>query len=230
MLVTLAVLALVAYGGWRAFDYAEETYPQHLPWTPLSLDDPIGHATSLKVAALSGDKPACLALFETSDLAVTPFEDRMETEQCGYVDAVTLDRMTAGYSPSTVRLSCPLAAALGIWEQDVVQPAARRVLGSEVASIRQLGTYSCRRLYGRESGNWSQHATAQAIDIAGFTLADGRSISLAGDWGADSDAGAFLLEIRNRGCGVFGTMLGPEYNAAHRDHFHLQANGYGTCR
>ena len=112
----------------------------------------------------------------------------------------------------------------------LVCTAARRVLGSEVASIRQLGTYSCRRLYGRDSGNWSQHATAQAIDIAGFTLADGRSISLAGDWGADNDAGAFLLEIRNRGCGVFGTMLGPEYNAAHRDHFHLQASGYGTCR
>ncbi|MGB7404519.1 MAG: extensin family protein, partial [Pacificimonas sp.] len=141
-----------------------------------------------------------------------------------------LEEMTANYAPSDVRLSCPLAAALAIWETQVVQPAAERTLGSPVARVEHFGTYNCRRMYGATEGRWSRHATAEAIDIAGFRLEDGRQVSLLNDWGNDSDAGAFLEEIRTRGCDVFGTVLGPDYNAAHRDHFHLTSTGFGTCR
>ncbi|MBZ6378459.1 MULTISPECIES: extensin-like domain-containing protein [Pacificimonas] len=228
--ITLLILAALAYGGWQAVEHAEREYPEHLPWTPLSLDDPVGRATELKIANLAGDRPACLALFEESSLEVTPLEEQQFTPNCALVEPVALERMTAAYSPGTVRLSCPLAASLAVWERQVVQPAARRLLGTGVERIEHLGTYSCRRLYGRSSGGWSKHATAEAIDIAGFRLEDGRSVSLLGDWGSEGPEGAFLRVIRNRGCDVFGTLLGPDYNAAHRDHFHLQAAGFGTCR
>ena len=110
------------------------------------------------------------------------------------------------------------------------QPAAERLLGSEVEAIEHYGTYSCRRMYGRETGRWSKHATAEAIDIAAFRLADGRRISLLDDWDEGGQSAAFLRVIRNEGCRVFGTLLGPDYNEAHRDHFHMQAGGFGTCR
>ena len=229
-LLRLLLLAALAFAGWQALQYAEREYPEHLPWTPLSLADPVGRATQTKIAALAGDKPGCLAVFEASDLSVSAVPDRQTAPNCGFVDAVALENMTASYRPGTVRLACPLAAALAIWETQVVQPAARRTFGGEVAAIEHFGSYSCRRIYGAASGRWSKHATAEAIDIAAFQLAGGRRVSLAADWGASSDAGSFLQEIRDGACPIFGTLLGPEYNAAHRDHFHMQAGGYGTCR
>ena len=229
-IATLLVLFGIGAAIWIGKVYAEREFPQHLPWTPLRIEQPVGSATKLKLEGLAGDKPACLALFAGTDYAVDPAEDRSTAPDCGFVDAVTLQRMSAAYDPGTVELSCPLAAALAIWEENVVQPAARRTLGSPVATVEHFGTYSCRRMYGAAEGRWSHHATAQAIDIAGFRLADGRRISLRRDWGGDSDAGAFLMEIRDGGCGIFGTLLGPDYNAAHADHFHLQAQGFGTCR
>ncbi|MGB3721444.1 MAG: extensin family protein [Pacificimonas sp.] len=229
-IVSILIIAALAWGGWQLFLYAEREMPEELPWTPLVIADPVGASTQLKISQLAGDKPACLALFDGSDLSVTPIDDRETGPNCGYVDAVALDQMTSAYAPGTVQLSCPLAAALAIWETNVVQPAAERTLGSPVTQIDNYGTYSCRRMYGASSGRWSKHATAEAIDIAGFRTADGQRISLARDWGTDSNAGAFLEEIRTKGCDVFGTLLGPDYNAAHADHFHLQATGYGTCR
>lgn len=226
----LLVLTVFAAAFWFGVQWLEREYPQHLPWTPLELDAPVGAGTKPKLRELAGDKAACLALFETSALAVTPIEDREITPHCGYVDAVALETMTAAYAPGTVRLSCPLAAALAIWEQRVVQPSAQRAFDAAVTRIDHFGTYSCRRTYGSAAGRWSKHATAEAIDIAAFHLEDGRQVDIRADWGADSDAGAFLEDIRSRGCDIFGTLLGPDYNAAHRDHFHLQATGFGTCR
>ncbi len=153
--------------------------------------------------------------------------DRSVGARCGYVDAVVLTRMTAAYEPATVRLACPLAAGLAVWERQVLQPAARSILGSDVAAIRHYGTFNCRRIAGSE--RWSRHAHAQAIDIAGFGLADGRRVTLAADWDGDDEESRFLKRVRDGACRVFGTVLGPDYNSAHRDHFHLEAGGFGLC-
>ncbi|MHB9878910.1 extensin-like domain-containing protein [Pacificimonas sp. ICDLI1SI03] len=228
--IHLLLFALLIVGAWQAKIYAEREFPEDLPWTPLVIEQSVGAATQTKISQLAGDKPRCLALFSESELSVVPRDDERVNETCAQVDSVSLEQMTAGYAPGTVRLACPLAAALAIWETNFVQPAAERTLGSAVARIDHLGTYSCRRMYGAAEGRWSKHATAEAIDIAGFRLEDGRRISLIEDWGADSDAGAFLEEIRTGACDIFGTLLGPDYNAAHRDHFHLEATGFGTCR
>jgi hypothetical protein len=120
-----------------------------------------------------------------------------------------------------------------LWLERAVRPAAEEHLGSPLARIEHLGAYSCRRLYGRAEGRWSEHASGNAIDIAGFVLEDGRRISVVGDWNGDPTRAAFLRRVRDEGCKVFGTVLSPDYNAAHRDHMHLdqQDRGFGgVCR
>ncbi|WP_375292508.1 extensin family protein, partial [Sphingomonas melonis] len=84
-------------------------------------------------------------------------------------------------------------------------------------------------------GTWSEHATADAVDIAGFRLADGRRITVVGDWTGSGDKAAFLREVRDGACRLFATTLSPDYNAAHRDHLHLDqadrgAMGWRACR
>jgi hypothetical protein len=116
-----------------------------------------------------------------------------------------------------------------------VQPAALRHFGQRVAGIDHFGSYSCRRLYGRDAGAWSEHASARAVDIAGFRLEDGRRISVAADWSGEGAAAAFLREVRDGACDLFATVLSPDYNAAHRDHLHFDhaargATGWRGCR
>jgi hypothetical protein len=101
--------------------------------------------------------------------------------------------------------------------------------GSTVSRVQHVGTYNCRNVYHREQGRRSQHATANAIDIAGFTLANGREVRLLRDWKAEGAPGAFLREVRDGACRYFGAVLGPDYNAAHRDHFHLDKGLWSRC-
>ena len=129
--------------------------------------------------------------------------------------------------------TCAVAAGLSFWIDREVRPAARDLLGSELASIEHLGAYSCRRLYGRGTGPWSEHATGDAIDIAAFVLADGTRVSVLRDWDGEEKKAQFLHRVRNGACSAFGTVLSPDYNAAHRDHLHLdqQPRGLGgVCR
>ena len=232
-LVALALLAaagLVLWGMTRG-------RPQDLPWTALDLGQPIGAFTGRKLTALTQDFAQCRALLDRAGVNYTVLPPRF-SGQCGYADAV---RFTAGgsrrigYTPAGLGIACPVAAALAMWEWQVVQPAAERAFGSRVASIDHFGSYSCRRIYGRDEGTWSEHATADAIDIAGFRLADGTRITVARDWKEDSPKAAFLHEVRDGACRLFATTLSPDYNAAHRDHLHLDqadrgAMGWRACR
>ena len=111
----------------------------------------------------------------------------------------------------------------------------RRHFGSRVVAIDHAGSYSCRRLYGRSDGAYSEHATADAIDILGFRLADGTRVSVLNDWSGDSPKAQFLREVRDGSCRLFSTVLSPDYNAAHADHLHLDQTqrgnaGWRACR
>ena len=126
-----------------------------------------------------------------------------------------------------------MAAALEIWRRDSVQPAAQEIFGQDVARIEHFGSFSCRRLYGRDEGPWSEHATGNAIDIAGFVLEDGTRIAIVNHWDTEDERSQFLREVRDGACVAFGTVLSPDYNEAHRDHFHLdqESRGFGgVCR
>lgn len=209
--------------------------PQDLPWTPLDLGEPIGMMTGRKLAGLTADFPRCRALLDKAGVRYTVLAPR-RFGTCSYADGVRFapggSRRTP-YAPADVGFSCPVAAGLSVWEWNVVQPAARRLLGSPVVSIEHFGSYNCRRIGGR--GAWSEHATADAIDIAGFRLANGQRITVAANWKGDGPEATFLHEVRNGSCKLFATTLSPDYNAAHRDHLHLDQAargefGWRACR
>lgn len=193
--------------------------------------------TGRKLTALTDDLPACRAAMDRAGIRYTRLPERRDG-RCGYADAVRL--IDAGprriaYRPAGLGVSCPVAAALSVWEWDVVQPTAERHFGARVASIEHFGSYSCRRLYGRDAGNWSEHATADAVDIAGFVLTDGTRITVARDWKGGGVKATFLRHVRDGACRLFATTLSPDYNAAHRDHLHLDqaargATGWRSCR
>jgi hypothetical protein len=128
-----------------------------------------------------------------------------------------------------IQTSCALAAALALWRRDVVAPAAQRHLGQPLLSINPLGGYACRRIAGRSDGRWSEHAHANAIDVGGFTFADGRTITVLQAWPTASPESAFLHEIRNGGCRIFQGVLSPDYNRAHANHLHLDMGAYKIC-
>jgi hypothetical protein len=128
-------------------------------------------------------------------------------------------------------IRCPMARAVTLWLRDVVQPAARAHLGENVAQLDAMGAYACRRINGASSGKLSEHATANAIDIGGFRLADGRRVSVLAGWNGGSDKErAFLREIRSGACKRFQTVLSPDYNAAHYDHLHFDMGRGPFCR
>ncbi|MES3084012.1 extensin-like domain-containing protein [Sphingomonas faeni] len=229
-LVVIATLALMLWASLRG-------RPQDVPWAPLDLGQPIGLFTGRKLTALTEDFPQCRALLDRAGVRYTVLPPRKGEGQCGYADGV---RLTGGarkiaFAPAGLGVACPVAAALAMWEWDIVQPAAERHFGARVATIDHFGSYSCRRIAGSHSSNWSEHATADAVDIAGFRLTDGTRITVARDWKGDDPKAAFLRDVRDGACQLFATTLSPDYNAAHADHLHLdQANrgsmGWRACR
>ena len=211
---------------------------QDFAWTRLDLDDPVGRATGTKLAALAGDPRLCRALLADIGDADRPVPPRRVSADCGYNDGMRLipeGDGSAGFGPAGPVTSCPVAAALALWERDVVQPAALKHFGRRVTVISHAGSYSCRRLYGRSEGGFSEHATANAFDVLDFRLADGRVISVLRDWPGDGPPAAFLRDVRDGACRMFATVLSPEYNAAHADHLHFDqarrgAGGWRMCR
>jgi len=210
--------------------------PQDLPWTALELDQPIGLLTPSKLVALGHSGPQCLALLKSSGArfqAIPGHGDR----QCRATNAI---RLSAGQTmlplnPTAVAVSCPMVAGLLLWQTQVLQPLALRQFGTSVARIEHYGSYSCRRLYGRSAGAWSEHATANAIDISAIVLSDGTRISVASDWAGLTGKGWFLHAARDGACSLFSTVLSPDYNAAHHDHLHLDLAdrgymGWRACR
>ena len=227
--VALAALAALALGlaGWNWL----LAHPQYNPWAPLRLDDPPGWATARKLVRLRGDPAECRATLARSGVAFRALPETGVGE-CRRADRVVLTGFPL--HPAAPEATCAVDAGLVLWLRSGVQPAAREFLGQRVAAIEHFGTHSCRRLYGRASGGWSEHASGNAIDVAGFVLADGRRIAVRDGWAAGGADGAFLHAAHKTACGAFGTVLGPGYNAAHADHFHLdQAGarlGWSVCR
>jgi hypothetical protein len=233
----------------------------------------------------------------------------LKQDQCGTPAPVVVRRIGSGankveISPPAV-VNCPMVVRLHAWVEKALQPAAQEAFGARIARLRGASGYACRNRVGSHfhADRLSEHAFANAIDIAGFITTDGRTIDVAGSWGptvrdqeaqrvaaarakenapaADKtpelakagrqrdhkisaiaiaasdkpkptsvqtaelqsrgkatsdmrastapgheDAGKsaeaqFLRRLHKSACEVFGTVLGPEANAAHRDHFHL---------
>lgn len=224
LLLLVLIAALVACRAWLAEN------PQHDPWAPLDLRDPPGWATARKIQALKGDVEQCRAVLTRSDVTHTVLPAAGEG-QCARPDRTRLDHYP--FSPAPPPTTCSVALALELWRRDSLEPLAREMFDSGVARVEHFGAFSCRRTYGRAEGRWSEHATGNAIDISAVVLEDGMRISVLDDWDStDGDKAAFLRRIRDGACRSFATVLSPDYNAAHRDHFHFDMAGRwgGLCR
>jgi hypothetical protein len=130
---------------------------------------------------------------------------------------------------STATLNCPMAEALEKWMLDVVQPAAWARFKQPVTQIDTMGSYGCRPINNKSGAKLSEHAFGNAIDIGGFRLADGRSVTLLKGWTkGDEQEKGFLREAHIGACDHFTTVLGPGSNALHANHFHVDLAMHGN--
>jgi len=118
-------------------------------------------------------------------------------------------------------LACPIVSALDRWLADSVQPAAMRWFGARVVEIKQISAYSCRGMNGNSRAHISEHAFGNALDIAGFTLADGRHVSVKDGWKGVPEEQGFLRDVQAAACQQFTTVLAPGSNVYHYDHIHV---------
>jgi hypothetical protein len=121
----------------------------------------------------------------------------------------------------TATLACPIVSALDRWLADSVQPSAMRWFGARVVEIKQISAYSCRGMNGNSRAHISEHAFGNALDIAAFTLADGRRITVKDGWKGMPEEQGFLRDVQGAACQQFNTVLAPGSNVYHYDHIHV---------
>ncbi|MGA2055423.1 MAG: extensin family protein [Bradyrhizobium sp.] len=118
-------------------------------------------------------------------------------------------------------LACPIVSALDHWLADTVQPAAQHWFGQRVVEIKQISAYSCRGMNGDSNAHISEHAFGNALDIAAFTLADGRHVTVKDGWHGLPEEQGFLRDVEAGACQQFTTVLAPGSNVYHYDHIHV---------
>lgn len=175
----------------------------------------------------------CLAELGATRASFAPLPDQYSSGGCSTLNTVLLSSLQSDYASLALSnigpVTCPLANTFAGWARYGVDRAARQILGSALVRIETMGSYSCRNVAG--TGRLSAHATANAIDVSAFILADGRRISVLDDWTQGTSAERqFLRVVHESACKRFGTVLGPDYNAAHRNHLHVETGGGSYCR
>ncbi len=202
--------------------------PQYNPWAPLDLTAPTNLLTRYKVYRIKQNPGLCLQALRRTDLEFRPLEDKPGGE-CPLVNVVQVS--TAGVTFNhNFTASCPLAAGWEIFRHNNLQQAAEKHFKQLVTRVEHVGTYACRNVYNR--GRLSEHARANAIDITAFVLADGTQISVEKDWNNNRQPqkAAFLRDVHQGACQAFNVAFGPDYNAAHANHFHFDMGGIWACR
>lgn len=228
LFLRLAFLAALGVMAWYVVDAYVPS--RHLPWKPVDLTQPAGLATQMQIEELANNRDACIQALHAAGVEAEPAEDIDGAEPfCQVRNAVRIRSGVTSLSPGDLVMSCPLAAAYVVWDRQVLQPAARETLHSPVTGLVSYGTYSCRRMYGGADQGPSEHAAANAIDVGEFRLADGRRVSVLDSWSAAGPEADFLRRVREGGCQVFRTVLGPDYNAAHANHLHFDMGRSDFC-
>lgn len=241
LLAWLVPLLLVAMAVWAVRSGRLAIPEQWNPWTPLRIDAPPNALTRFKLSRASNDRDACRAALAQARMTLVPLDDRVTGKNCGFENAVRIERTSVSIG-KPFSLTCRAALSLAMWERHVLQQAAELNLGARVRRIEHFGSYACRNLYGEQGRRRSQHATADALDVAAFVLEDGRRISVVADWkpALDPDVAAaadgaspqarFLRALHDGACDYFDVVLGPDYNRAHADHFHFDRGAARVCR
>ena len=226
--ITLSVLLMIAgavLSVWRGW---LDVPTEWNPWAPLDVKAAPNWLTGFKLMRLRSNPELCAQVLSNAGLRVTAQADSPGAK-CPLIGAVRVQGGEVALSSSFLA-SCPLAVAYAMFERHTLQPAAQSVYGQRVARLDHLGSFACRNVYNRESGALSRHASADALDISGFRLADGRSISVLKDWPKQNQDAQFLRQVRDGACEAFSVVLSPDYTAAHRNHFHVDVGRWSVCR
>jgi hypothetical protein len=227
--VALVVAFALAGGAFVASKFAP---PRYSPLAPLDVAEAtVPLVTAFKLDRVRADPAYCRAALATSRLNATPVPVLSSAK--GACELHDVERIAVGRDPafsSSFVATCALAVDLSMLIEHVVAPAAARDMHSTVVAIDHLGTYACRPIVGDgRTDVMSQHASANAIDIAGFVFADGRKVTVTSDWDGNDDKARFIHDVRDGACGVFPVVLSPDYNAAHHNHLHLDLSGFHFC-
>jgi hypothetical protein len=225
-LLLILIGAAAAFSIWRGWLPVADRWN---PWAPLNVQEQPNLLTPFKLWRLQEDPALCVAALQTSSLRYARQADSPANAKCPLINTLRIQGGDVALSSSFLS-SCRLAVAYALFDIHQLQPAAQSVFGQKVTQIDHLGSFACRNVYNRSEGRLSQHASANALDIAGFRLADGRRISVLRDWNDDAENGRFLKMVRDGACKQFNTVLSPDYNAAHRNHFHLDMGRWRVCR
>ena len=178
----------------------------------------------------------CQADLRREGVSYRELPDKDYGTGCGVFGAVQLIDIGVPVTGITA-MRCGTARAFAGWVRNAVAPGAYQMLGSELARVEGMGTYACRNVVGspRNAARRSGHALANAVDVGSFVLKDGRRISILRDWNSpDERTRDFLRTVRASACRRFGTVLSPDYNAAHANHLHLDERernaGHRLCQ
>lgn len=206
--------------------------PQMKPELPRS------RTNVLETAPRAGEVPTAQA--EPCTIKFLKFVDQppvVGENGCGFSSAVRLvstgGAHTVRFQPAPL-ISCKLARAIGDWLTKDVSVLAREIMGEELAEIQTGPGYTCRRRNNLPDGKLSEHALGTALDITAFVLKSGAIVSVKQDWRASkqetSSSSRFLRDLHSSACKRFTTVLGPDADAHHNDHVHLDTGCHGkTC-
>ena len=211
---------------------------RYSPTAAINVEDPNQWFVDWRIGELKDAPDLCQSLMKTSLATSRPIKNYRRDNGCGWSNAFRVSRL-AGASVGGIRLSCPMAVAMTMWMAHSVQPAARKHLGTTVSRVNHFGGYACREIRGGTIGKFwprkSEHSFANAIDVSGFRLANGRTISVLRNWphdgrGKDKPAAKFLEDVFAGACKYMSVAIGPRFNKLHRDHFHFDLGFFFVCR
>jgi len=151
---------------------------------------------------------------------------------CGVPAPVTLTAVAGVALTRPVTVGCRVAVATADWVEQSAAPAARATLGAPLTAMTPYAGYACRTRNHRAGARLSEHALGRAIDIGAFQ-AGGRTVDLLSGWRGPADERAFLRAVWRGACACFKTVLGPDADRHHRDHFHFDVarrRGGAWCR
>lgn len=221
-----ALILLVVIGGLLAVWRGGHIPARFDPLAPLDLAEALNPVTAAKLWLMEGNNRACVSALRRAGVALIEMPKRSTKPDCALNGTVLISRLSrASFNPEEMR--CDMALRLYLFERHGIQPLAQKHLGAAVTRINHFGSYSCRTIAG--SDRMSEHATANAFDISGFTLGDGKTVTLKRDWTGGGASSRFLHDLRVRACLLFNLVLSPDYNADHEDHFHLDMGRHMAC-
>ncbi|WP_405055572.1 extensin-like domain-containing protein [Kosakonia oryzae] len=199
------------------------------PFAPLQLSDPPGRITQFKLRRLSPSACAALLAQANQQRLVTSVAVANSGGDCPLTDVVRVRDFGVVKLSSSFLASCSLALSSALFIEQQARPLTERFTGQPLVQIDHLGSYACRNIYNRADARRSEHASAEALDLSAFRLADGQRVTVLNGW-RQPETQPWLRAMLSASCGYYGNGLGPEYNAAHANHFHLGMRGFGLCR